>query len=105
MTMKRSSLLSYLFIATAREIDPVEAQLVIPKFTCTVFEEFNQAIGSCCNLNLDCESICCMDGQCAKDSPCPNYDGSIEKWEEEEYNAAIDEQEQALQETRETDEQ
>ena len=46
-----------------------------------------------------------MDNLCAKHSPCPNYDGSIEKWEEEEYNAAIDEQEQALQETRENDEQ
>ncbi len=37
---------------------------------------------------------------CVAKSPCPFYDGSIEKWEEEEYNKAIDEQEQALDETR-----
>ena len=56
----------------------------------------------CCKQNLHCKSICCDQdlAVCVVKSPCPFYDGSIEKWEEEEYNKAIDEQEQALDETR-----
>ena len=60
-------------------------------FQCEVFAEFSQSKGSCCNLNLDCRSICCLAKICVVKEPCPNYDGSIERWEAEQFNRAIDE--------------
>ena len=64
---------------------------------CRVYEHFSKVNDSCCLLNLDCVNICCVEGLCIPDSPCPYYDDSIELWEEEQFNAMLDQQVEANQ--------
>ena len=39
-----------------------------------------------------------MSGKCVAREPCPYYDGSVELWEEEQFNKALDEQQKAEKE-------
>ena len=66
-----------------------------------MFGEFTQVNSLCCNRNLDCTSLCCLEKLCVAREPCPNYDGSIEVWEDEQFNKAIDEEEKAKNEVLE----
>ena len=66
-----------------------------------MFGHFAQLDNMCCRLNLDCQSICCMDNVCVPREPCPHYDGSIEKWEEYELNQSIDDQIEAVKDSEE----
>ena len=77
------------------QVQPGEEQIG----ECPVYDSFSKFDGTCCLLNVDCENGCCVHGVCKTNSPCPNYDGSIEKWEHEEYNKEIDELENSQQQT------
>ena len=68
------------------QLDPEGDQSIILNkndFSCDIFGEFTQLAGRCCNRNLDCQSLCCLEKLCVVREPCPHYDGSIELWEEE----------------------
>ena len=51
--------------------------------TCFVYEVFSKLDGECCYENVNCQSGCCLGAECVEDNPCPHYDESIEKWDNE----------------------
>ena len=61
---------------------------ILDENTCAVdyIEPFSVYDGLCCHLNVDCQSICCMDGVCSPKEPCPHYDGSIDEYERDNFN-------------------
>ena len=67
-------------------VDKEEAESSVPVPECKVFAHFSKLDSHCCNLNLDCRSICCVDHICIASSTCPTYDGSIDAWEREQLN-------------------
>ena len=57
-----------------------------------VIDPFSVYDGLCCNLNVDCQSICCLEGVCAAKEPCPRYDGSIDEYERKFFDAIVDQE-------------
>ena len=61
--------------------------------TCAVeIEAFSVYDGICCNLNVDCQSICCLDGVCIPNEPCPNFDGSVDEYELKNFHNSVDQE-------------